>query len=1557
MRIAVNNLTIKLITMKKKISLFVSIIAFSTKLFSQLVPNGQPIYEDGKIYLQIRMTSSVVIQNKDTILNDAGGSLLALFNKYQVTRVQQPFKIFNDAGLNKNYKISFFSISKVDSLIIELTQLNTIVDYAEKVPLFRTCVVPNDPLSVQNGIFQPTSYHLSLLKADQASNIHQSTGNSTVAIVDDAILTYHDDLLGNIGTVNTGSDVANQDNDPNPPLTGTYNISTNFYTHGTKVAGVAGAVTNNNTGIASIGQNNRLMCVKSTSDNITNALTDEWAGLAWASMNGAKVINMSWGSPIATITEYSVTLLAKAQGAVLVASAGNSANNIPLYPAAYGEGVSGIAGEIIDKRLVVAVAALDQNNNSSYWFPGSGTSYGQWVDISAYGTNILTTVPTAISGTAITNTYGLFNGTSAAAPMIAGIAGLMRSYNTNKTADQIIDCLIYTANPDIYGSNHPANQIGTLGSGRADAEAALRCISSDCSKSPIAIIVPSSPSLCANTTITLTANQANSYTWSTGANTQTISVNTPGVYSVAISHPWISTPCIATTAITFSAAPTLSLNLTTNTTICTGKSLNLVSASGNYNSLLWKPGGLVTNSIVVSHSGFITYSVTANQYCGGITQTIGVAPITGSQLPNNVYAVIGSSLAGSYNPNSTFFYGHYLVSSDAIINSFTSFHQSKFLIGSNVKISIPSSSTLNVNYSHLSSCGTDMWKGIVLSDGSKLRLEEQTMIEDAVTAVSSTHTPLYSSGLVAAMVDAENTVFNKNFIDISLTNYYDFFTSALSYTNSLKIKNCFFTCRNFAAGWVTTGIAGTYTVPNNLISPHTIPSSTVTLLKTPYSNQISSSAIQLNSVGVTTNNAFYSVKIGDDSNLYPFNITYNLFDTHHKFIEATNSNVILRNNVFQNSTGPAVESVFSSTLGMKGLLDLAAPNSSVTNKFWDCKQAVSGNRVYKFDMLRAVVRSTQNSTNTANSALRFGVTLKSGRFDYLISQNEFTNIYDAVNISVIPIQINSGTFTSSFIDAQDIIITSNTINSGSVSGSFSNRAINVSSLFNIPWTNASSCNYTYSSTYGGAVSNHCRGLTIDGNNINGAFRGIAVNGVSNFQTNIQGNNITLNDDNIFNAPQQGINLVNSMSGVNKPMQFQITQNSISGGSSSISNPLMSMVFSGNNMGIYSPSISCNELQNSHKGFVFNGANSNAVWAGNVMQPLTQGLRLENAAVIGTQGGPSLVNANQWQGTWTGDHTFVDGAATNATNSVLWVKATAALNPTNNSGPASSQNYGTGNNSIRNGSLAAEFNCIGIPNAIVIPLPNTSDFNDDTQDEYYIQQTALYRFLHFNDSLRLADVGGDLDTYYSSMSGSNIDKFLQVEQLLYAGDYNGARDLLDPIEPAENHPVETNYKNFYALCANYLDANETLSETDSTALYQLAELCPGTNGACVYQARALYNALFGLELNYEACGEASGNRAANNVSIEQLSLKEENNQTNIKLFPNPATNKLIIFGGKANEVITIDIKEVSGRNVLQKTIQVKSKGYELDLNLINGIYFVTLIDSENKVLNEKLIIAK
>jgi thermitase len=187
--------------------------------------------------------------------------------------------------------------------------------------------------------------------------------------------------------------------------------------HGTHVAGIAAASTNNGKGIAGVGINAMVGSLKACwcleylegygciYSGCTDVAISE--AILHAKDNGYHVINMSLGGPDSDILRSAVEK-ALAAGMVLVASAGNSYeyNDISMsYPAAY--------------PGVVAVAATDHYDNLA-----SFSNFGSWVDVAAPGTNILSAYPSAGCGGA-ENCYSWMSGTSMASPIVAGAAALV----------------------------------------------------------------------------------------------------------------------------------------------------------------------------------------------------------------------------------------------------------------------------------------------------------------------------------------------------------------------------------------------------------------------------------------------------------------------------------------------------------------------------------------------------------------------------------------------------------------------------------------------------------------------------------------------------------------------------------------------------------------------------------------------------------------------------------------------------------------------------------------------------------------------------------------------------------------------------------------------------------------------------------------------------------------------------------------------------------------------------------------------------------------------------
>lgn len=423
--------------------------------FSQ---NISPGFIDGEIFVRLDNNAELILPTfqEGDVPSFLPGGWSELIDKYKVKALDKVFTKLRGSGLDKVYRIRFDEDDKVWDFIRDL-ELQYGIKYAEQVPAYETFLTPNDPLL-------SSQYSHTVINALQSWDIHLG-GNVNVAIVDDAVKITHEDLAPNIwvnpneipgdgidndnnGYVDdiNGWDAADDDNNPNPPLT-----APEFeFTHGTHCAGIAGAASDNGKGVASIGFNNKIIAVKCTRDNSgnTNILDEPYKGVEYAIAAGADVISMSWGGAGSSQTIQDLFNFAHQQGIVLVAASGNDNTESVFYPAGYDN--------------VIAVASTDQADEKSGF-----SNYGDWIDVSAPGSSILSTIASNDSS------YGILSGTSMACPLVAGLCGLLKSYNLAATPDEIAACIINSA--DNIDNVNP-QFIGKLGGGRINALAALQCI-------------------------------------------------------------------------------------------------------------------------------------------------------------------------------------------------------------------------------------------------------------------------------------------------------------------------------------------------------------------------------------------------------------------------------------------------------------------------------------------------------------------------------------------------------------------------------------------------------------------------------------------------------------------------------------------------------------------------------------------------------------------------------------------------------------------------------------------------------------------------------------------------------------------------------------------------------------------------------------------------------------------------------------------------------------------------------------------------------------------------
>ncbi|WP_066960911.1 S8 family serine peptidase [Microbulbifer sp. Q7] len=321
------------------------------------------------------------------------------------------------------------------------------------------------------------------INLETAWDTHDGSG-VVVAVIDTGI-TDHSDLNDNIilgydfiDDTAVANDGDGRDSDPSDPgdwlrawECGFFNPSQprNSSWHGTHVAGTIAALTNNNRGVAGVAHGARVLvarvlgkCGGYTSDIIDAIVWTSGGNVPGVPTNNtpAQVINLSLGGTGSCSTAMQNAInTARSNGATVVTAAGNSNADAGDFSPANCNGV-------------VTVAATDREGNRA-----SYSNYGTSIDLSApggetstSGNGVLSTLNSGTQGPAGEN-YRFYQGTSMAAPHVAGVAALLYQANPDLSPDQVRDALRDTAR------DLPGNCSGGCGAGILDARAALNAVS------------------------------------------------------------------------------------------------------------------------------------------------------------------------------------------------------------------------------------------------------------------------------------------------------------------------------------------------------------------------------------------------------------------------------------------------------------------------------------------------------------------------------------------------------------------------------------------------------------------------------------------------------------------------------------------------------------------------------------------------------------------------------------------------------------------------------------------------------------------------------------------------------------------------------------------------------------------------------------------------------------------------------------------------------------------------------------------------------------------------
>lgn len=437
--------------------LFLSVISFVLIVPSIAYSND---YYDGKLLVQFQGSPEAwaSLQNLHSDIPE----LNKIFQEWNIYDAEQCYPIAlppAEAGgieLRTWWEFTFTSMTDVTAIQSEFEKLSFVL-FAQPKYIYKIDLQYNDPIFNQQ-------WGLTRVNSNLAHDYSTGDPSVVIAIVDTGVQLSHPDLAPNLwvnpgedlngnGTIESsevngidddldgfidnfyGADVVDNDGNPSPNPTNS--------SHGTHCAGIASAKTNNATGIASLGYNCRIMAIRAGSQQ---SITGGYDGIIFAANKLADVISLSWGGTSAGPNEQQVINYAWARNCVVLAAAGNDGVSSLHYPSALNN--------------VVAVASTTTNDAKSIF-----SNYGTWIDISAPGSNIQSTIPT--------NSYASYSGTSMACPFAAGLAGLIKSRITSASNAEVVQVLLTSA--DNIDAVNP-NYIGQLGAGRINALSAMEML-------------------------------------------------------------------------------------------------------------------------------------------------------------------------------------------------------------------------------------------------------------------------------------------------------------------------------------------------------------------------------------------------------------------------------------------------------------------------------------------------------------------------------------------------------------------------------------------------------------------------------------------------------------------------------------------------------------------------------------------------------------------------------------------------------------------------------------------------------------------------------------------------------------------------------------------------------------------------------------------------------------------------------------------------------------------------------------------------------------------------
>ena len=342
---------------------------------------------------------------------------------------------------------------------------------------FESEIIPTDPrfltrqwglynLGTQTGIGAVTND--ADVDMELAWDIQTGDPNMIIAVSDSGLKMNHPDIASRIWT-NPNEILNGIDDDGNGLIddingwdwNNNDNNPTDDHGHGTNVAGIIGAIPNNNILFTGGNWNSKIMVLKSLGSNNSGSYASMANSIYYAVDNGAKILSMSIGGGVTPIVENAV-IYANTHNMLIVACTMNFNNNTPYYPAAYSATYPN----------VIAVGATNPNDSRTapfFWSNTSGSNYGSHVNVVAPGNFIY-----GLDNVSDTSAGSYWGGTSQATLLVSAIASLVLAQNPSLTPNQVRTILENTAQDQVGNPTEDTAGFDVyMGHGRVNAYAAL----------------------------------------------------------------------------------------------------------------------------------------------------------------------------------------------------------------------------------------------------------------------------------------------------------------------------------------------------------------------------------------------------------------------------------------------------------------------------------------------------------------------------------------------------------------------------------------------------------------------------------------------------------------------------------------------------------------------------------------------------------------------------------------------------------------------------------------------------------------------------------------------------------------------------------------------------------------------------------------------------------------------------------------------------------------------------------------------------------------------------